>query len=271
MTVERPKCSAMPPSPVYGPVHSWRFGNSLGVDMIYRESICSFNCVYCQLGEIRQVVDRQEIFVPTERIVQALDLVNFAEVDVVTFSGSGEPTLALNIGEIIDLVRQRYHRRPIILTNSTWLHDAETRKRLRNAAVVDAKLDAASDEMLRKMNRPAPGITMERIVEGIRAMRREPGFHGRLVLQTMFMPINVGEAEELARIIGSIQPDEVQLNTPRRPRPREWTLEARGRLTGLRPQEQVALKTISPEQAEEIEEMLRARIDVPIRTVYPQH
>lgn len=82
---------------VYGPVSSWRYGRSLGVDPIGQVSICSFNCVYCQLGEIEKKTSDRAIYIPTEQIIQ--DLKTFApwDVDVITLSGSGEPTLALNL------------------------------------------------------------------------------------------------------------------------------------------------------------------------------
>lgn len=262
-----PVCSPPSPSPVYGPVRSWRYGRSLGVDLLFQDSICSFDCVYCQLGRINRVVDRQEVFVPTAQVLEALGHVAMDEVDWVTFSGNGEPTLALNIGEVLEAVRERHGKPTLVLTNSTWLFDAATRARLRSASVIDCKLDAASDATLRRVNRPAPGITLERIVAGIRAMRREPGFTGKLALQCMFLPATVGEARALADLIARIEPDEVQLNTPRRPKPRAWEV---GNRAGVRDGESeglVRLATITREQAAEIEAILREHTTVPILSV----
>jgi wyosine [tRNA(Phe)-imidazoG37] synthetase (radical SAM superfamily) len=256
------------PSAVYGPVKSWRFGQSLGVDMLVVDSICSFNCVYCQLGNIRQVIDEQKVFYPTDRILADLAAVNPDGVDIVTFSGSGEPTLALNIGEVIDYARFEMRKPVLVLTNSTWLFDAATRRRLRNASIVDCKLDAASDEMLQKYNRVAKGVTLDRILRGIRALRDDPEFTGSLTMQCMFMPMNLKEAEQLADLIRELRPDEVQLNTPRRPHPKEWYQEARGNHYGEAPVETVSLKTIREDQAEEIEKLLIERTGVPIRSIY---
>ncbi|MDX1973231.1 MAG: radical SAM protein [Candidatus Sumerlaeia bacterium] len=255
-------------SPVYGPVKSWRYGNSLGVDMLMVDSICSFNCTYCQLGNIHQVIDEQKVFVPTEHVIEALSKVNMVEVDIVTFSGSGEPTLALNIGEVIDHIRATYDKPCLVLTNSTWLFDDATRGRLRNASIVDCKLDSASQEMLEKYNRVAKGVTLKRILEGIHALKKDPRFTGKLTIQSMFMPMNKGEAEELAELIRQIQPAEVQLNTPRRPYPREWYPEARGNHYGEAPVATATLKTITLEEAQELELLLRERTGVPIRSVY---
>jgi wyosine [tRNA(Phe)-imidazoG37] synthetase (radical SAM superfamily) len=73
---------------VYGPVQSWRFGRSLGIDPIGPISTCSFNCVYCQLGEIEVCTAERQIFIPTEQIIQDLQAFAPWEVDVVTLSGS---------------------------------------------------------------------------------------------------------------------------------------------------------------------------------------
>ncbi len=255
-------------SPIYGPVKSWRFGNSLGIDLLLVDSICSFNCIYCQLGDIHQVIDEQKIFVPTERVIAELDRVEMKSVDIVTFSGNGEPTLALNIGEVIEHFHHHHSKPSLVLTNATWLHDAATRARLRHASIVDCKLDATSNEMLRKYNRAAPGITIDRIVAGIKAMRNEPGFTGKVTIQCMFMPMNKGEVHRLAEIIREIQPAEVQLNTPRRPHPREWYVGARGNHYGDSPVETTALKTITLEEAEAIEATLREITGVPVRSIY---
>ena len=256
------------PSTVYGPVPSWRFGQSLGIDLIVRDSICSFNCVYCQLGNIHQVTMAQETFVPTDRVIEDLRAVDWSNVDIVTLSGSGEPTLALNVGEVIDHIAETYDKPTLVLTNSTWLHDAATRRRLRNATIVACKLDAATEEVFRAFNRPAPGATLARSIDGIKALRDDPEFRGRIVIQSMFMPRNLGEAEALAVIINDIHPEEVQLNTPRRPYPRAWYLGSRGNHGGVSPVDTAELKTISMEDAEEVERILQEKTNVPIRSVY---
>jgi len=252
-------------SSVYGPVKSWRYGSSLGIDLLLQTSICSFNCIYCQLGNIQVRTLEQKIYVPTERVIQDLSRVDMKNVDIVAFSGSGEPTLALNLGEVIAHVKEVYRKPVMVLTNSTLLHDPATRARLREADIVDCKLDTASDTLLKRYNRPAPGITVSRIVEGIKALRSE--YPGKIHIQCMFMPINLSEAEELAKIIRAIKPDLVQLNTPRRPYPKTWYLDSRGRHGGNPEVEEVRLQTISQEDARRVEDLLRAT-GVPVQSVY---
>jgi wyosine [tRNA(Phe)-imidazoG37] synthetase (radical SAM superfamily) len=250
---------ATPPSPVYGPVRSWRFGNSLGVDLILHRSTCSFNCIYCQLGEIQDVTMRQAIYVETPAVEAALESVDWPTVDVVTISGSGEPTLALNLGEVIALIRRRWAKPVMVLTNSTWLTDPATRERLREATTVACKLDAPDNATLQRMNRPAPGVTLQSILDGIRALRRSD-YPGLLAIQCMFMPTNWREAHALADLLADLAPDEVHLNTPRRPYPRAWYPESRGNHVGNAPVATTALRTITLEQAHEIEEHLRQRL-----------
>lgn len=245
------------PSTVYGPVPSWRFGNSLGVDLIVETSVCSFNCVYCQLGYIQRITAEQRLFVPTERVLADLAGVDWDRVDVVTISGSGEPTLALNLGEVIDAIKIRWDKPVMVLTNATLLHDRATRRRLLHADTVACKLDAADDDMLRRMNRPAPGVDMGTIVAGIHALR-EDGYTGKIALQCMFMPANRGEAARIAELARSLRPDEIHLNTPRRPYPRSWYRESRGNHGGTAPVEEIPLKTITLEEAREIEAVIAA-------------
>ena len=111
-------------SSVYGPVHSWRVGASLGIDLLLTTSTCSFNCIYCQLGDIQLKTAERRIYVPTDRLERDLRQSAWEQADIVTFSGSGEPTLALNLAEAIHLVKEYTNKPVMVLTNATLLHDA---------------------------------------------------------------------------------------------------------------------------------------------------
>lgn len=199
------------PSSIYGPVKSWRLGRSLGVDVLCVDSICSFECVYCQLGKINRVTSERSIFVSTEKIIEDLLASDWESADVVTFSGSGEPTLASNLGEVIAEIKRITGKPVIVLTNSTLLYQPAVRHDLRQADRVFCKLDAWSEETLRRFDRPAPGITLTSIVEGIKALREE--FSGQIAIQTMLLKRPDGDdLEKLAEMLKSIAPDEVQLN-----------------------------------------------------------
>lgn len=219
---QQPQCSS-----VYGPVNSWRFGRSLGIDPIGSVSTCSFNCVYCQLGKIQQVTNQRQVFVPTSQILDELRaIVPFEQIDVVTLSGSGEPTLALNLEKILATVKKVTRLPTVVLTNSTLLHDASVRSALQLADTVAAKLDAISSNQLQQINRPVATINLPSIVAGIEQFRQE--YQGHLAIQTMVLSSWTPDmAKDYIEILQRLKPDEIQLNIPSRPRVLVRQLEAR--------------------------------------------
>jgi wyosine [tRNA(Phe)-imidazoG37] synthetase (radical SAM superfamily) len=250
-------------SSVYGPVHSWRVGSSLGVDLLLQQSTCSFNCIYCQLGDIQLKTSERKIYVPTAQVEHDLRRSRWEEADIITLSGSGEPTLALNLREVIHLIKEYTHKPVMVLTNATLLHDPNVIHDLQEADVIACKLDAATEAGLKQMNRPVAGITLENIISGIKKLRAN--YRGKL--ECMFMPTNQREVEALADIINDIHPDEVQLNTPKRPYPLEWHLDSRGN-HGEKAYPTRVLRTVTPPQADEIEVLLREKTRVPILSIY---
>lgn len=257
-------------SSVYGPVQSWRVGKSLGIDLLLQNSICSFNCIYCQLGDIQVKTAERKIYVSTEQLEKDFKHSNWQEADIITLSGNGEPTLALNMGEVIHFIKEYSGKPVMVLTNATLLRDPAVVRDLQEADIVAAKLDATNDQYLQMMNRPVSGITMAGIVEGIKNLRAN--YRGKLCLQCMFMPANVKEAEQLAALINEINPDEVQLNTPKRPYPTEWHVESRGNHPATEGAEKEiparVLKVLSQQQADDIEACLKKNTNVPIVSVY---
>ena len=242
------------PSTVYGPVASWRVGRSLGVDVLCVDSVCSFRCVYCQLGRINVHTAERRVYVPTERVLEDLCAADWRGADVITLSGSGEPTLAANLGEVIRGIKRLTGKPVLVLTNSAHLRDAHVRRELSRADSIFCKLDAADEETFRRINRPAAGVTLRTTFEGIRRLRAE--YTGRLGIQLMLLPLNRDRAAEFAELLRCLRPDEVQLNAPRRAVPRAWSLDARGNHA---PHERagVMLKTVSPAEAAEFEHYLR--------------
>jgi wyosine [tRNA(Phe)-imidazoG37] synthetase (radical SAM superfamily) len=212
---------------VYGPVRSWRLGSSLGIDLLCVDSICSFECVYCQLGKINRVTVKRDTFVTLEKLRRDIESSEWRSADVVTFSGSGEPTLASNLGEAIDLVREITGKPIIVLTNSTLLGNDSVLNEITRADRIFCKLDAWNDEMLRRIDRPANGIGLEDIINGLVKLRGL--FDGLMALQTMLLrcPTET-DIESFNNLVRRIQPDEVQLNSPSRPIPPDYFTETRG-------------------------------------------
>jgi wyosine [tRNA(Phe)-imidazoG37] synthetase (radical SAM superfamily) len=201
---------------IYGPVPSWRLGRSLGVDLVSRAAkTCSFDCAYCQLGRTRHHTAQRREFVPVARLTRELEQLPALDLDYVTFSGMAEPTLASNLGEAIEEVKRKLEAPVAVLTNSSLMWQPEVRAALSRADKVVAKLDAPTEELLRAINRPVKGITLQRILTGIRALRDE--YQGCLALQMMFFKANQDQAEALAQLARDIKPDEIEVNTPLRP------------------------------------------------------
>lgn len=260
--------TAQPPSfcSVYGPVPSWRFGRSLGIDPIGPVSTCSFNCAYCQLGEIQRQTLQRQIFMPTQQIRQDLQAFAPWEVDVVTLSGSGEPTLALNLAEILAAVEEIAGRPRVVLTNGTLLGDAAVRQDLAKANIVAAKLDAISDEQLQRVNRPVAGLDWAGIWAGLEQFRRD--WPGQLAIQTMVLsPWPPESRAQYASLMRQLQPDEIQLNTPTRPRPLDRQVETRGARGLSRPYEVQVLKPASRQVLQDWARELEEGTGIPVRCV----
>jgi wyosine [tRNA(Phe)-imidazoG37] synthetase (radical SAM superfamily) len=202
---------------IYGPVPSWRLGRSLGVDLISGDKTCTFDCNYCQLGKTIRHIVKRGVFVPTSAIVKELESLPKMEIDYITLSGTGEPTLAANLGEVIFEIKKRFKNRIAVLTNSSLMHDKQVRKELSLADLVVAKLDAANEELFRTINNPTNGITLSLVLSGIKRFHEE--YPGKLALQIMFVPQNKDYATDLAKLAKQINPVEVQINTPLRPCP----------------------------------------------------
>ncbi|MBW2984001.1 radical SAM protein [Candidatus Woesearchaeota archaeon] len=202
---------------VYGPVPSWRLGISLGIDGVCRSrKTCSFDCSYCQLGKTLNKTAKRTALVSEKKVKRELKKeIKKAKADVVTISGTGEPTLNKNLGKIIDSIREVTDLPIAILTNSSLIYRKDVQKDLKKLDIVVAKLDAPNEKLFRKINKPAKGITFKKVLKGLKEFRK--GFKGKLALQMMFIGKNKNYAAELAKLAREIKPDEVQINTPLRP------------------------------------------------------
>jgi len=206
---------------VYGPVPSRRLGISLGIDPICStkgKRICSFDCIYCQLhslGPVRYTMKRK-VFVRTEYVERDLkEALERTDPEIITLSGTSEPTLALNLREIVEIAKNMSGLPTAILTNSSLLPDPDVRKDLMDINHVVAKLDAPDYETFKKINRPAEGVRLGEIINSLRLFRME--YKGKLSLQMMFIKENQGLSDDMAEIAASIKPEEVQIDTPLRP------------------------------------------------------
>ena len=204
---------------VYGPVPSRRLGFSLGVDILPYKT-CSLDCIYCQLGPTPRLTTRRRPYFPLKTVLaeikEKIDSGN--QIDHITFSGSGEPTLNASIGRLIGGIKKMSAIPVAVLTNSTLLTDKKARRDILAADVVVPSLDAATEEGFIRINRPPAGLTAKKIIAGLIEFRRE--YKGRIWLEVMLVKgINDSPSEirALKEAIARIKPDKVQLNTVVRP------------------------------------------------------
>lgn len=196
---------------LFGPVLSRRLGLSMGVDLL-RYKTCNLDCVYCELGRTSCLTNCRDRFVPRQKVLKEIQLRRDEPFDHLTFAGSGEPTLSLDLGEVITEAKKIVDSPIAVITNSTLLTSPTLRREVASADVVLPSLDAASQQAFSDINRPAKGLLADEMIQGLRDFRRE--FSGEIWLEVMLVRgINDNEAESIARAAESIEPDRIQLNT----------------------------------------------------------
>ena len=183
---------------VFGPIFSRRLGSSLGINLLPEKGkICNFDCIYCECGWNRD--GRNDTVLPTaekvrtdlERMLKKL-AAEGTPVDSITFSGDGEPTLNPEFPRIIDdtlRLRDQYYpqAKVSVLSNATRVHLPEVFNALRKVDNPIMKIDAPTNELVAKINMPAPGYDLQRVIE---ALKR---FEGNFVLQTCMLRTENGE------------------------------------------------------------------------------
>lgn len=180
-------------STIFGPIHSRRLGVSLGINLMPNDGkVCSFDCLYCEAGYNSQ--GKGTTGLPTVgKVMHDLEKVlskmkeDKKSLDVITFSGNGEPTLHPQFDEIVDIVnslRDRYYpqAKVSVLTNSTRIFDPKIAEALKKVDNNILKLDSAIEPTMRMIDRPAQeSFTAERVIEGLKQ------FEGTGIIQTMFL------------------------------------------------------------------------------------
>lgn len=210
---------------IYGPVSSQRYGTTLGVNLLGREKVCSYNCVYCSLGPTALTMNK----VRKDYVFPALDDIRDAfrqyikksvPVDAVVVSGNGEPTLYPEFDAAMALMQSlREEHLPgkkiIVLTNGAHLDSKKTVAGLNLADERVIKVDAGNDNLLQKVNDPLIRINMAKFLNGVHKLKD-------CTVQSLFfagdIDNTVNEAvEEWIEVIGMIKPKAIQLCTLSRP------------------------------------------------------
>ncbi len=214
---------------LFGPVVSRRLGISLGVDVVPYK-YCSLNCVYCEVSRTTHQTLKRKAFFAAEEITGELDafLAGAPELDYITFSGAGEPTLNSSLGEIISYIKSRHPQYKLaLITNGTLLADPGLRREILPCDLIIPSLDAVSESAFELINRPCDKLTARDLIEGLLALRAEYG--GLIWLEIFIVPGINDTLEEIGMLKAAaeeIRPDKVQLNTLDRPAAEEWVQPA---------------------------------------------
>jgi len=213
----------------FGPVPSRRFGRSLGINNIPRR-VCTYSCVYCQVGRAMQVYCDRRVFFGAGPITTAVlrrieDAGRACEpIDCLTFIPDGEPTLDVGLGRAIHVLRALGI--PIaVVTNGSLLSRADVRAALAEADRVSVKVDAVHEESWRTIDRPHRRMALGPIMNGMRTFAST--FEGTLLTETMLVEgVNDSDAETraTAAFVRELDPETAYLTVPTRPPAEPWAL-----------------------------------------------
>ena len=211
----------------FGPVPSRRLGRSMGINNI-PPKICTYSCVYCQLGRTKKMQnERRPFYDPDEILRAARDKVKKIteageSIDYLTFVPDGEPTLDIHLGREIELLRPLGIKIAVI-TNASLIWRKEVRKDLMLADWVSLKIDAVREEVWRRIARPYGTLTLASVIDGMIEFTKD--FKGELVTETMLVKdINDSEAviTEIAGFLARLRPISAYLSVPTRPPAEKW-------------------------------------------------
>ncbi len=205
---------------LFGPAPSRRLGRSLGINIV-PSKICSLDCIYCEVGKTKKTVLQRKAYYNADDIIEEFynNFYKFEELcDVVTITGSGEPTLNSELEKIITGIK-KYTSKPIaILTNTTTIHLSEVYESLLKFDIVVPSLDAVSNDVFKSINLPELHLNTDNIINGLTKFSQE--YSGKLFIEILFCK-NINDSKEhiekIIEILKNIKCDKVQLGTIHRP------------------------------------------------------
>jgi wyosine [tRNA(Phe)-imidazoG37] synthetase (radical SAM superfamily) len=183
--------------------------------------ICNFDCIYCQLGRTKEKINERKEYASPDDILGELkswlqnNPTEAKNIDYITISGFGEPTLNIKIGQLISMIKKISSAPVAVITNASLMNKIEVRAALLEADLIIPTLDAATSVIFNKINRPHKDIVIEDVVNGLVSLREE--FRGKIWLEVMLVRgVNDGLAQirKLKEVIDKINPDRIHLNSP---------------------------------------------------------
>jgi wyosine [tRNA(Phe)-imidazoG37] synthetase (radical SAM superfamily) len=211
---------------LFGPIPSRRLGQSLGIDPVPSKT-CNWNCIYCQLGRSTPMTNQRQLFYPVEDLTREVQqwLLSHPQtpLDWITLVGSGETTLYAGVGDLISALKILTDIPIAVITNGSLLYLPEVRQELMAVDSVMPSFDVGNTALYRKINRPHPDLTFDRLKQGLLAFRQS--YRGKLWVEVMLIK-GMNDTEdalrELAAYFKELAPDEIHLLQPTRPPSEPW-------------------------------------------------
>ena len=211
----------------FGPVPSRRLGRSLGINNIPYK-VCTYSCVYCQVGKTRQLeVERRDYYKPEkiyEEVVKKVDKIYKKKetIDYLTFVPDGEPTLDANLGREIDLLKP-LGLKIAVITNSSIIAREDVKEDLAKADLISVKIDSTREVNWRKINRPHQRLQFRSILKGISDFAK--AYKGKLITESMLVQKlndDLALLVEIGEILTHLNPACAYLAIPIRPPAEHW-------------------------------------------------
>ena len=205
---------------IFGPVASRRFGLSLGIDLSPESKSCNFDCLYCELKPAK-VTDRIDNPPAVKDVLSEVEkaLHEYPDVDVITITANGEPTLYPELDRLVEGLKElKGDKKLLILSNASTIINPKVQQVLKKIDIVKLSLDCATEKCFKKIDRPLKSVHIEEIIEGLISFRKN--FSHELILEILVVAgINDKEEEmrALAKVLDRINPDRVDLGTIDRP------------------------------------------------------
>ncbi len=207
---------------IFGYVPSRRLGKSLGVNNL-PEKICSYSCIYCQIGRTKKItIERREFYKPEmirEDVEKAL---KDMKVDYITFVPNGEPTLDINLGRSAEMLKDL--GKIAVISNSSLIWREDVRHDLNIFDLVSLKLDTTNEELWRRINRPHRDLELDKILEGM--LKFSEDYDGTLITETMLLEGFEYDFEGIANFLNELKPDKAYISIPIRPPAERWVRPA---------------------------------------------
>jgi len=212
---------------IFGPVPSRRLGHSLGINNI-PPKICTYSCIYCQLGKtFKMKINPTEFYQPKDIFWEVQSKVEKAEkmhesIDYLTFVPDGEPTLDINLGQEIKLIKSLGIKIAVI-TNTSLMDHEQVRENLKEADLISLKVDSIEEETWRRINRPHRNLHLDSLL--VAMLDFVQTYRGKIITETMLIK-NINDnrqnVEKVADFLAQLKPSKAYLSVPIRPPAESW-------------------------------------------------